>query len=814
MRIPKLTLPWFISIVILTCLSINCAYAQNLGVSGTITSNPSPCNGKNGIITLSATGGTPPYQYSLYRDRNFQTSNVFTNLAFGWYTFYVIDANGGVGSVKVDMRDDNTCRIQAIALYYSSPICGPTGYITVGTPYGGTAPYQWSLDGINFQNHHTFNNLGPGIYNVTVKDATGATKVLAFQLESSCPLSFTYVAVEGTCKQNNGSLTITASNGTPPYAYSVDGINFQTGNVFTGLAAAGYVVTVRDAAGYIVNQLATVHDNCPTLSCAATIETCQLHDGAITATGMNGTPPYLYSIDGVNFQTNNVFTGLDAGNYTITLKDASGASTVKAVTVKYACVNVSAVSTNSDCGKSNGSIVISATTGTAPYLYSMDGVNYQPGNSFTGISGGPYRVYAKDATGIIGSTAVTINTTGGPGINATATPALCNSNAGTISISASGGVTPYQFSIDGANYQNSSTFNNLASKGYTAWVKDASGCAASQTVFVNVSNNLTLTVGANTTICEGTTTDLNCTSNGTSFNWSPATGLSDPAVLNPMASPAVTTTYKVTASLGQCIMANSVTVFVNPAPVADAGNGTTICYGESAQLSGSGGSTYNWTPAIYLSNAAVADPDVQHPSSTTTYALTVTNGNGCKSLQPATVTISVTPLPKVFAGNDTTIVMNQPFTLQPKDINNSGFTQYTWSPSYGLNNSATQNPIALLDRNITYTVSASTPQGCSATDEINLKVYQGPEIYVPNAFSPNGDGHNDVLKAIPVGVTAFSFNIYNRWGQLIFSTKDPSRGWNGHINNTPASGTFVWMAEGLDAKGNIVKRSGTVILVR
>jgi gliding motility-associated-like protein len=160
--------------------------------------------------------------------------------------------------------------------------------------------------------------------------------------------------------------------------------------------------------------------------------------------------------------------------------------------------------------------------------------------------------------------------------------------------------------------------------------------------------------------------------------------------------------------------------------------------------------------------------------------------------------------------------MNQPFSLQAMDIDNNGFTQYAWSPAYGLNNSAAQNPIATLDKNTSYTVTATNAQGCSGLGVLNIKVYKGPDIYVPNVFSPNGDGRNDVLKPVTVGITAFKyFNVYNRWGQMIFSTKDASMGWNGRLNHTlQGSDTFVWMAEGVDGKGNVVNRRGTVTLIR
>jgi gliding motility-associated-like protein len=171
---------------------------------------------------------------------------------------------------------------------------------------------------------------------------------------------------------------------------------------------------------------------------------------------------------------------------------------------------------------------------------------------------------------------------------------------------------------------------------------------------------------------------------------------------------------------------------------------------------------------------------------------------------------------KVFAGNDTAIAIGQPIQLNALDINGSGIVQYSWSPTVGLNNSAIASPVLIANRDITYTVSVTTQTGCQGTDEINIKVYQGPEIYVPSAFTPNGDGNNDVLKALPVGIKDFRyFAVYNRWGQKVFYTSDPSRGWDGKLNNVAQDvGTFVWITEGIDYKGNIIQRKGTVTLIK
>jgi gliding motility-associated-like protein len=163
------------------------------------------------------------------------------------------------------------------------------------------------------------------------------------------------------------------------------------------------------------------------------------------------------------------------------------------------------------------------------------------------------------------------------------------------------------------------------------------------------------------------------------------------------------------------------------------------------------------------------------------------------------------------AGIDVLVAPGQPVQLQA-----GGGVTYTWSPATGLSNPNIANPIAIINQDITYTVTASTPQGCSSTDQVTIFVYKGPDIYVPTAFSPNGDGRNDLFRAIPVGITTFeSLSVFNRYGQKIFFTSNAQYGWDGTWQNQKQpQGVYVWMVSGVDFKGERIFKKGTVMLVR
>ena len=186
------------------------------------------------------------------------------------------------------------------------------------------------------------------------------------------------------------------------------------------------------------------------------------------------------------------------------------------------------------------------------------------------------------------------------------------------------------------------------------------------------------------------------------------------------------------------------------------------------------------------------------------------------SIQPDAVSVHVTPAVKIFAGRDTVAAINQPIQLNAVELGTAGVTSYSWSPGLYLNNTSIANPVATLPQDHRYVVTGITADGCEGADDILIKVYLGPDIYVPTGFTPDNNGMNDILRAIPVGIKEFRyFRVYNRWGQMIFSTQDPKRGWDGRINGlTQPTSSFIWLAEAIDFKGNLINRKGIVTIIR
>lgn len=350
---------------------------------------------------------------------------------------------------------------------------------------------------------------------------------------------------------------------------------------------------------------------------------------------------------------------------------------------------------------------------------------------------------------------------------------------------------------------------------YIVHVDDGKGCVNSDTITVNVIDKVDVNIGADTSVCLTDSLKFNTVSNALKFVWTPTETLNNSNIKNPVAVPSGNIIYKVIASVGKCSAADVIDIKVAPYPQADAGFASPICYGTAIQLNASvTGSSYTWSPVTGLTRSNTLTP-LARPLATTTYILSVTDTVGCPKAVSDTVTVKVIPPVKAFAGNDTAIVINQPLQL-----NATGGTVYLWSPSTGMSNIAIPNPVAILGAafdSIIYKVRVSTPEGCFADDSIKVKIFKTlPEIFIPTAFTPNADGRNDILKPIIAGIKKLEFfSLYNRWGQMLFTTSEVGKGWDGTINGIQQpSGTYVVVAKAINYLGETVIKKGTVVLIR
>jgi gliding motility-associated-like protein len=346
---------------------------------------------------------------------------------------------------------------------------------------------------------------------------------------------------------------------------------------------------------------------------------------------------------------------------------------------------------------------------------------------------------------------------------------------------------------------------------YTVTLTQAPGCENTKSIFVDVKTFVSLNVGADTTICLGDSILLQPITDGVNFRWSPASTVSTPDKKFTWVKPTETTRYSLFSTIGKCQANDGLVIATVPYPLAFAGRDTAVCYGDQVQLFASGGSQYLWQPGNTLNDQTLQNPIAQ-PWQTTDYIVGVYDNQGCPKPVYDTIQVRVVPPVPAFAGNDTVVVIGEPLQLQA-----SGGAVYRWTPGSFLNNPNIPNPIARLNDDISYVVRVATPEGCFATDTMQVKVYKTPpEIFVPTVFTPNDDGLNDKLTPIPVGIRQMLyFKVYNRYGELVFSTDIIGKGWNGIFRGKDQGNeSFVWHALGIDYLGNEVFRKGQFTLIR
>ena len=352
-------------------------------VAATSTAGTISCNGGTTTVTVSATGGTTPYT----------GTGTFT-VSAGTYTYTVSDAAGGTSTTSVTVAQPTAISVSIAA----GTVTGASGTTTATiTAAGGTPSYTYKLDAGSYQSSNVFTGVGIGNHTVTVRDGKACTSVKTFTVtqSSSSPLVITAVATTISCYGSSANITISATGGVAPY----------TGTGTFTVSAGSYTYTVTDAAG--ASGTTTITVNQPTaIIPTVTAGTITVAGGitTITVSATGGTGSYSYKLNSGSYQSSNTFTGVAAGTYTITVKDANACTATRSITVTQPTsgpFKLNLVSkTNETCkGRKDGTITVICTGGTAPYTYRINFGSYSSNNVFSNLKPGFYVVTGRSATG-------------------------------------------------------------------------------------------------------------------------------------------------------------------------------------------------------------------------------------------------------------------------------------------------------------------------------------------------------------------------------------------------------------------------------
>ncbi len=310
-------------------------------------------------------------------------------------------------------------------------------------------------------------------------------------------------------------------------------------------------------------------------------------------------------------------------------------------------------------------------------------------------------------------------------------------------------------------------------------------------------------------VCVGLPISLNA-KNGDQYTWTGPNGFS-----SAIAAPIITTAslnnngkyYVLVKTDGGCSKADSVLITVHALPIADAGADVSICEGTSTNLLANGGQTYLWTPVTGLSKSNVADP-IASPLINTTYTVVVTDQNNCYAKD--SVNVKVLKNPSANAGPDRKMMAGE--TIQLNGVAGGSFASYFWTPALNIDNTSILTPKVNPVTDFIYTLHVLSDNGCgTATDDLFIRVFK--KISVPNAFSPNDDGINDIwdikdLNSYPESTT----KVFNRYGQVVFQSQGYSKPWDGRYNGKPLPfGTYYYT---IDRKNDFPLLSGWIVIVR
>ena len=792
------------------------ALSAQLNVSNTT------CGLTNGTISPVVTGGTSPYSYIWSTGA---TTSGINGQTSGGYTVTITDAKGC-------KQTKTTSILPSSAPVISNPviqnlICAGqnTGSISISLS-GGISPYsyQWSN---NVSTGTVAGSLASGNYSVAVTDQAGCSITAAYLVTSPTAITIALNNKEEVdCYGNtSGSIDITASGGTGSLSYSWS--NGSVSAVLSNLGAATYTVTVTDqntckkTQTYVIAQPAMALSN----QVNNTATTCGLTNGTARCIPVGGTVPYkyLWSSGANTIQINN----LASGTYTVTVSGDNGCLVNQTTQIQPSTAVTIATSNYTDAlcnGSLTGSAGIVASGGITPYSYLWN--NAQTTSQLNSISAGIYAVTVTDQAGCTVTSSITVAQPSALLVTMPATQTVCSGVATTLTPQVVGGTAPYQFVWSTGATQNTLTVTPTSSTPYSVTITDAQGCVKQSAISaVNVYPAISLQPLTNRSVCEGSTVSYAASATGGNnvyqYNW--GAGWVTSSTLSQAYSSTTqinltvrdgcnyTTTQAATVNViplpnvdfSADILAGCIPLSVNftDKTVAVAGSDYLWDFGDGNTLNGVSDIANKFeTAGIYSPTLTVTTPAPEY------CAVTFTLADPINALNNPVADFSFAP--------------EEPTILNPsvsfKNLSAFGNT-YSWTFGDG-GISSEVDPTHLYETIGNYTITLTSSNSyCEDTVVKILEVTDQYSLYIPKGFTPNGDGRNDEFTAYSSNITELQLNIYNRWGQKVFSAGQLPFSWNGNMNNTGSplpAGAYIYSISAKDKFGNKHQYNGSVNLIR
>lgn len=742
-------------------------------LDSSFSTNISTCGGTDGTISIFATGGTGTLRYSIDGAASWQSPGLYTGLTAGFYNSFISDDNNctiaGPNFTLIDPVPYTLAPTATDALCF-----GAADGTATGVAVGGLAPYQWQWDAAaGNQATITATGLIAGTYAVTSTDSLNCTATNTVIVGQPATFAATATHTDVTCNgDDDGTVTVAGTGGTTPYSYTWGPITGnQTTITATGLAPGVYNVLVTDNQGCTASTTdSLVEPDLLVLTATGTDVQCFGDvDGQITVNAAGGITPILCvwpsgAVGGTQIN-------LAAGTYTITCSDANlCTSTVTQAILEPTDIVLATDSVPVSCnGQSDGTAIVTPTGG-------IPGYNYVWGGGATGqtnaqaqlLPAGIYPVTVTDQNGCADSVGILVTEPPVLMINSAAgtDPVECQGSDGMLVVSVTGGEPPYDYSLNtGASFAplTSDTIAGLNSGGYGLMIRDASGCTNYFGVIQLVEPTpFSVGLGPDSTVCSNAGFYLDAGYPGSTYSWS--TGQVTQTIF-----PLATGNYAVTVvDPNNCLAFGNVTIEVDTTPKADFTGPATVCISENVvQFVGvdpggawRGRAIQETTGRFLPARAGLGEHWIYHEYVGACYDIDST-------------TITVLDVPELYIGPDIELEygFEHEMAAGPHE-----YTSVVWQDGF---------PEAhyVATEAGTYSVLVTNEDGCVAADTIIITTRCTPEVWVPNAFTPDGDGDNDVFAFKGLHVDRFfQAFIFNRQGELLWSTNDITDTWDGRYN--------------------------------
>lgn len=759
----------------------------------------------SGSIDLTVSGGTGTYQYVWNSGASTQD---LQNKAAGTYDVLVTDGNSCSETASVIINQSPALQV---TLTVTDLTCfganngSVTANVSGGSPLNGTTYfYQWS----NTQATPTIPGLAANTYTVTVSDAANCSTIASASVQQPSAIQISEVHTNATCQGSaTGSIDITVSGGSGNYSYLWS--NQATTQDIQNFTANTYTVNVKDGNNCSASKTITVAEpSAITINETHTNYACTATKGSINITVSGGTANYSYLWnDGIATANR---TQLNAGSYIVTTTDAHSCTASATVVIgTIPALNTSINKQDVTCySTSTGFIDLTVTGGASPFSYAWStGSQMQ---DLQNIPAGTYDVWVYDANNCAAQNSATITQPTAITVTNSVTNIACYGlTTGVVDVTVSGGAAPYSYVW--SNGKNTQDLIGVAAGTYTVTIADAVNC---QYPLSNVSVTQPQAITANGTVtsesCHGNDGAVSVSVNGGTtpytFAWSNSTSNNAINGVN-----AGNYNLSITDSKG-CALNKSFTV-PHDALINVAANVVNTSCPEVSNgaitLNATGGSpAYNFS----WSNGETTESlqQIAHGA----YEVTVTDAKNCSAVQSFNLTYNY--VLEVNAGDDKTIVAGQYLTLSATTNVDHG-NMFIWTPNESIQCVTCANTMANPTSTTQFVVEVTDANGCHAIDSLLAEVKEVTPLFIPNVFTPNADGNNDVFQAYgdAGSIHFFELKVFNRWGEKVFESNNLRDSWDGTFRGEDSpNGVYVYVANAVYIDGNKHDYKGSVSVIR